>query len=67
LIEQILVYGAITGGVYALLALAVAFGTKPGDPRWQMEADINGDGTINIIDIAAVAKDFGKSVSLPLP
>jgi branched-chain amino acid transport system substrate-binding protein len=56
-----------TVNIMDISTAAVAFGTKPGDPRWEMEADINGDSTINIIDIAAIAKDFGKSVSLPLP
>jgi len=46
---------------------ALAFGTKPGDPRWQKEADVNGDNLINILDLAKIALDFGKSVTLPLP
>lgn len=46
---------------------AGAFGTSPGDPRWQKDADINYDNTINIIDIARIAADFGKEIPLPLP
>jgi len=46
---------------------AKAFGTKPGDARWEKESDVNFDGHIDILDIATIAKDFGKSVTLPLP
>jgi ABC-type branched-subunit amino acid transport system substrate-binding protein len=46
---------------------AKAFGTKPGDPRWDKESDVNFDGQINILDLSKIAKDFGKSVTLPLP
>ena len=46
---------------------AKAFGTIPGDVRWEKQADINFDDKIDILDIANIAKDFGKQVSLPLP
>ena len=46
---------------------AKAFGTIPGDERWEKQADINFDDKIDILDIANIAKDFGKQVSLPLP
>ncbi len=39
-----------------------AFGTKPGDPKWNQIADIDNNETINIIDMTLVAKDFGKTV-----
>jgi subtilase family serine protease len=40
--------------------VARAYGTKPGDPKWNPIADQNNDGIINIIDIATVARDYGK-------
>jgi len=39
--------------------VAIAFGTKPGHPRWDPTVDIRKDFTINIIDISAVAIKFG--------
>ena len=50
------------------IALAAkAFGTSPGDPKWNAHADITGpvplvpDGTIDMRDISMVAKNFGKT------
>jgi hypothetical protein len=46
--------------------VARAFGTKPGDARWNPNADVTGptagvpDGKIDMRDISAVAKNFGK-------
>lgn len=45
---------------------AKAFGSKPGNPRWNPDADITGnkylvpDGVVDIMDIALIAKNFGK-------
>ena len=39
---------------------ARAFGSYPGDPRWNSAADENEDGKINIRDIGLVAKHFGE-------
>jgi len=46
---------------------AAAFGSKPGDVRWNKEADRDNNGEVNILDLATIAIDFGKSVTLPLP
>jgi len=40
--------------------VAVAFGTKPGDPKWSPNADINNDNVTNILDISTVAVHFGE-------
>lgn len=40
---------------------ARAFGTVPGDPRWNADLDFNRDGTIDGKDITLVARSFGKS------
>jgi hypothetical protein len=43
------------------IALAArAFGTVPGDARWNQIADINLDGKVDLRDIALVARMFGK-------
>ena len=40
---------------------ASAFGTEPGDLRWREEADVNGDTKINILDLAKIVVDFGRT------
>ena len=40
---------------------AKAFGTMPGDSRWNPIADLNKDLKIDLKDIAIVAKNFGKT------
>jgi ABC-type branched-subunit amino acid transport system substrate-binding protein len=48
--------------------VAKAFGTRPGDPRWNLECDVNNDGVINMVDIGTVARHFGQSApEWPLP
>jgi len=42
--------------------VAKAYGTKPGDPKWNPSANVNNDNIINILDIAIVAKDYGKTI-----
>lgn len=44
-----------------LSIVAMAFGTKEGDERYNPIADLDGDKKINIKDIFMVAKDFGKT------
>jgi hypothetical protein len=41
--------------------VAMAYGRKSGDPKWNAIADVNGDGIVNILDVSFVAKDYGKS------
>jgi hypothetical protein len=40
--------------------VAKAFGSRPGNPRWNPLADMNGDLYIDITDISLVAKSFGR-------
>jgi hypothetical protein len=44
-----------------LALVAKAFGSKPGDPNWNPDADVYPDGLIDIRDMAIVAKNFGKT------
>lgn len=41
--------------------VALAFGSKPGDPNWNSDADVHEDGVINIKDIVTVAINAGKT------
>jgi hypothetical protein len=41
-------------------AIARAFGTTTGNPRYNPNYDINGDGKIDMKDIAIAAKNFGQ-------
>ncbi|MCJ7423040.1 PKD domain-containing protein [Candidatus Bathyarchaeota archaeon] len=47
---------------------AKAYGTQPGDPRWDLYADITGptylipDGKVDVRDVALIAKHFGESI-----
>jgi len=38
-----------------IVIVALAFDSRPGDPKWNPKADLNGDGIVNIIDIVIVA------------
>lgn len=40
--------------------MAKAFGSYPGHPRWNANADVNNDGYVNLTDITIVASHFGK-------
>lgn len=42
--------------------VALAFGSTPEDPNWNIIADLNNDETVNILDISTVAVEFGKPV-----
>lgn len=43
-----------------LTAVAKAYGSYAGHPRWNPEADLNDDGKVDIIDLTKVAKEYGK-------
>jgi hypothetical protein len=36
--------------------------TRPGDEKWNALADLDKNGTVNIIDITMVARDYGKVI-----
>jgi len=42
-------------------AVTAAFGTRPGNPKWNEAADLDWNGLINIVDVALVTKDYGKT------
>lgn len=41
--------------------VARAYGTRPGDEKWDPVADLNGDDVINMIDMNKVARQYGEA------
>jgi peptide/nickel transport system substrate-binding protein len=39
-----------------------AFNTRPGNPRWNPDFDINSDGIVNMKDISTCIQNFGKDI-----
>jgi len=46
---------------YDLGALKVAFGSVPGKPNWNEEADMNGNNKVDIFDLHALGHNFGAT------
>jgi len=44
-----------------LVALAKAYGSKPGDANWNSNADINNAGVVNLADLVTLAQHYGQS------
>jgi hypothetical protein len=42
------------------VALVGAFGSKPGSPDWNANADINGDGIIDIYDAVTLSWHYNQ-------
>jgi len=45
-----------------VILMAVAYGSYPGHPRWNLAADINKDLIVNILDAIIIARNFGKTI-----
>lgn len=43
------------------ILLGTAFGSKPGDPNWNPNANINDDGIINFLDAIILGAHFGQT------
>jgi len=46
-----------------IVIVAIAFGSKPGSPKWNPDADLNDDETVDIEDIVLAAINFGAKYS----
>ena len=46
--------------IFDVVKVAIAFGSKLGDPNWNPAADVKNDGEIDIFDVVTVSKNFGK-------
>jgi len=44
------------------IIMARAFGSYPGHPRWNPDADLNNDGKVDRIDLAICEKNYGKDI-----
>jgi thermitase len=44
-----------------IVIISVAYGSHPGDPKWNPHADLNEDGVIDISDINIVSAEFGET------
>ena len=47
--------------IYDVVMVAVAFGSKPGDPNWNQAADLNDDAMVDIYDVVTVSSYFGET------
>ena len=43
-----------------IFTAAKAYGTKPNDPKWNPNADINDDNKVDVKDIFTIAKHYGE-------
>jgi len=48
-------------GISDLFKVAKAYGTSPGDEKWDPIADLNNDDIINIFDLIKVARNYGRT------
>ena len=44
-----------------VLIASLAFGSRPGDPNWNPEADLVNDGLIDIMDLVTIGVNFGRT------
>lgn len=51
-----------TVNILDITVVAKAYGTKPGDERWNQTADLDKNGAVDILDISEVARDYGKTM-----
>lgn len=48
-------------GKVDLFALAASYGSKPGDPNWNANCDIDSSGKVDFRDLFILAANYGKS------
>jgi hypothetical protein len=51
-----------TVNILDITMVAAAYGSKPGDQKWNALADLDKNDQVNIIDVTMVARDYGKAV-----
>jgi len=60
------IFGDVDGdgavGTSDLIVFSEAYGSEPGDPNWNPYCDLNGDDKIDILDLANLSKNHGKTV-----
>lgn len=58
------VSGDYTVGPYDFALLSKAFGSKPGNPKWNPDCDIDSSGNVGSEDFARLSANFGKKIIL---
>jgi branched-chain amino acid transport system substrate-binding protein len=53
-------YDGVVSVIDLLFCLGVAYGATAGDQWWNPDCDIDGNGIINMVDVAKFALDYGK-------
>lgn len=54
--------------IFDIVKVGLAFGSKAGEPEYNLEADVNADGVIDIFDCVKIALKFGEEApQWPLP
>ncbi len=48
--------------IFDVVIIALAFGSEPADPNWNMIADINNDEIVDIFDLVVVAVHFSETI-----
>ena len=48
-------------GIYDLTRVSKAYGSVIGDPKYDPDADLTGDGRVDVRDLAIVSKNYGRS------
>jgi len=55
----------ILGDDFSLLAMA--YGSRPGSPKWDARADFNGDSAVTVADFSLLAANYSQRGPLPAP
>jgi len=42
--------------------VGMAFGSKPGDPNWNPDCDLNGDGKVDVLDMTLFGAHYGLTI-----
>lgn len=45
--------------------VAASLGARPSDPAWDARADLNGDGIVNVLDVAIYSAAVGRTLPMP--
>jgi len=48
--------------VFDAIAIVNAFGSTPGDPNWNENADFDGNGQVDVFDVIGLVDNFGQSI-----
>lgn len=54
--------GDFTVGLEDLVLLSAAYGSKPGDAKWNSSADIDSNNVVGLQDLFILARNYGESI-----